>query len=48
MDNKEYPDNLLQLSVLLDALSHPARLKVVEYLAGYQECPVRCWFVLTD
>ena len=39
MTNQKYPDQLLQLSALLHALSHPARLQVVEHLARFQECP---------
>lgn len=39
MNNQKYTDQLLQLSALLHALSHPARLQVVEHLARYHECP---------
>lgn len=38
-ENKQYSEVHLQFASLLDALSHPARLKVVEHLAGYYECP---------
>ncbi|MFO8235019.1 MAG: metalloregulator ArsR/SmtB family transcription factor [Bacteroidales bacterium] len=36
---KKYTNNQTDLAVLLDALSHPARLQIVEHLAQYDECP---------
>jgi ArsR family transcriptional regulator len=39
MEQKEYTKNLSRLANLLDALSHPARLQVLEHLAKYKECP---------
>ncbi|MCF8302895.1 MAG: metalloregulator ArsR/SmtB family transcription factor [Bacteroidales bacterium] len=39
LDIKKYTGNQTYLAVLLDALSHPARLLIVEHLAEYDECP---------
>ena|SRR6056297_3688185 len=36
---KKYTDHQTDLAALLDALSHPARLQIVEHLALYKECP---------
>lgn len=36
---KKYTHTQTDLSSLLDALSHPARLQIVEHLAQYEECP---------
>ena len=36
---KKYTNTQTDLAVLLDALSHPARLQIVEHLAQYDECP---------
>ena len=34
----EYSEFIIQFASLLNALSHPARLTIVEHLAGYKEC----------
>ena len=36
---KKYTNTQTDLAVLLDALSHPARLQIVDHLAQYDECP---------
>lgn len=36
---KKYTANQSDLAGLLDVLSHPARLQIVEHLAQYEECP---------
>jgi len=36
---KKYTNTQTDLAVVLDALSHPARLQIVEHLAQYDECP---------
>ena len=36
---KKYTNNQTDLAAVLDALSHPARLQIVEHLAQYDECP---------
>ena len=36
---KKYTNTQTDLAVLLDALSHQARLQIVEHLAQYDECP---------
>ena len=36
---KKYTHTQSDLSILLDALSHPARLQIVEHLAQYEKCP---------
>jgi len=35
----KYTNTQTDLAVVLDALSHPARLQIVEHLAQYDECP---------
>ena len=37
-ESKTYPVQLIRLAAFLDALSHPARLEIIEYLALNQEC----------
>ena len=36
---KKYTNTQTDLALLLDALSHPARLQIVEHLVQYEECP---------
>ena len=36
---KKYTNTQTDLALLLDTLSHPARLQIVEHLAQYEECP---------
>ena len=36
---KKYTNTQTDLAAVLDALSHPARLQIVEHLAQYDECP---------
>ena len=36
---KKYTNTQTDLALTLDALSHPARLQIVEHLAKYDECP---------
>jgi ArsR family transcriptional regulator len=38
-DHKKYKPELRELATLLDALSHPARLQIIEHLSEYHECP---------
>lgn len=37
--DSKYNLELNELALLLDALSHPARLQIVSHLASYRECP---------
>ncbi len=37
--SEKYDEPFIHLSRVLNALSHPARLQVVEHLAKYHECP---------
>jgi len=38
-EKKEYPDLLLHLSTLLNALAHPARMQILLLLTRYADCP---------
>ena len=38
-NSKQYKTELQELATLLDALSHPARLQIIEHLSEYHECP---------
>ncbi|MBE9467062.1 MAG: helix-turn-helix transcriptional regulator [Bacteroidetes bacterium] len=38
-NDKQYEPKLQELANMLDALSHPARLQIIEHLSEYHECP---------
>lgn len=38
-NDKQYNPELQELATMLDALSHPARLQIIEHLSEYHECP---------
>lgn len=39
METTQYPGIAIKLSTMLDALSHPARLKILLHLSKYVICP---------